>query len=522
MNTVAPPPGDRVPLRNAIAVLGALLGAFMAVLDIQITNSSLQDITGGIGATLDEGSWVSISYLVPEIIVIPLCGWLATVFGLRRYLLWNSAFFLIFSIGCGFAKNLETMILFRALQGFAGGALIPMAATMVMTMLPESKKPMGFALFGLSAMFAPAIGPTIGGWITDNYSWPWVFYLNLIPGVLFLGAIAYGLDSTPAKLHLLKKGDWWGILTMALGLGSLTVFLEEGTRKDWFGSGMITRLAIIAAVALPLFVFIELRRKEPLVNLRLFKGRNFLLGCLVNLVTGFGLYGITFVLPMYLAQIHRYNALQIGETMMWVGLPQLVVMPLVPQFMKFVDKRVLVSIGLALFAFSSLSMSPLTPDFAHDQMVWPQIVRALGLPLIMVPLSMITTGGISHENAASASGLFNMLRNLGGSIGIAMISALLNVREKFHSHHLGEAISAYNPLTQERLAGITQTLTAQGIDPAAAHDRAIGLLDLGVRQQAFMSAFSDCFYGVAILFFVMVPVILMCKKTAGGSAAGAH
>ncbi|MBN8421661.1 MAG: DHA2 family efflux MFS transporter permease subunit [Verrucomicrobia bacterium] len=517
-------PASRENLRNWIAVLGALLGAFMAVLDIQISNSSLQNITGGIGATLDEGSWVSLSYLVPEIIVIPLCGWLAQVFGMRRYLIWNSTLFLIFSMGCGFAWDLPSMIFFRALQGFTGGALIPMASTLILLKLPANKQAIGFALFGLSAMFAPAIGPTIGGWITENYSWPWIFYINLVPGILLISAIAYGLDATPMRLPMLKKGDWTGILFMALGLGSLTVFLEEGTRNDWFGSVYITRLAVITAIALPVFVMIQLMRKKitPIVNLRLFARRNFLLGSMVNLVLGLCLYGFMYLLPVYLVQIQGYNAMQIGSTMMWVGLPQLVVMPFMPVLMKWIDKRVIVAFGLGMFGLSAMMMSGMTAETAHDQLVLPQIIRAVGLTCTIVPLSLITTGGIEAQNAASASGLFNMLRNLGGSMGIALLSALLTQREHFHSHHLGEAVSLYNPLTRDRLAAIAQNLISQGIDAVGAQDRAIQLLDATVRKQAYIMAYNNCFQVAGLLLFAMIPLIFLCTKTAGSSAAGTH
>lgn len=515
---------SRESLRNWIAVLGSLLGAFMAVLDIQISNSSLQNITGGIGATLDEGSWVSLAYLVPEIIVIPLCGWLAQVFGMRRYLIWNSLLFLVFSMCCGFAWDLPSMIVFRALQGFTGGALIPMASTMVLLKLPADKQPVGFALFGLSAMFAPAIGPTIGGWITENYSWPWIFYINLVPGIILVSAIAYGLDASPMNLSLLKKGDWAGIVFMALGLGSLTVFLEEGTREDWFGSAFITRLAIVAAISLPVFVIIELMRKEttPIVNLRLFLRRNFFLGSLVNLVLGLCLYGFMYLLPVYLAQIQGYNAMQIGSTMMWVGLPQLVVMPFMPKLMAWFDKRAIVAFGLGMFGLSAIMMSSMTADTAHDQLVLPQIIRAIGLTCTIVPLSLITTGGIEKQNAASASGLFNMLRNLGGSIGIALLSALLTQREHFHSHHLGEAVSLYNPLTRDRLAAIAQNLMSQGIDAVGAQERALQLLDLTVRKQAFILAYNNCFETAGLLLLAMIPLIFLCTRTSGSDAAGAH
>ncbi|MEZ0387140.1 MAG: DHA2 family efflux MFS transporter permease subunit [Verrucomicrobium sp.] len=510
--------------RNWIAVLGALLGAFMAVLDIQISNSSLQNITGGIGATLDEGSWISIAYLVPEIIVIPMCGWLAEVFGLRRYLLWNSALFLVFSMCCGFAWNLESMIAFRALQGFTGGALIPMASTMVMLRLPADKQSVGFALFGLSAMFAPAIGPSIGGWITENYSWPWIFYLNLIPGIILISAIAYGLDSSPAKLSMLKKGDWWGIAFMAVGLGSLTVFLEEGTREDWFGSEYITVLAIIAAITLPTFIILSLMRRKvtPVVNLHLFARRNFLLGCIVNLVVGLCLYGMMYLLPLYLAQIQGYNALEIGRTLMWVGLPQLVVMPFIPKIVQWVDKRVVVAFGLGMFGLSAFLMSCMSADTAHDQLVIPQIIRAIGLTCTIIPLSLITTGGTESSQAASASGLFNMLRNLGGSIGIALLSALLTQREHFHSHHLGEAISLYNPLTTERLTTMAQNFMNQGLDAVTAQSRAVAMLDLTVRKQSYVMAYNDSFHIAALLLFAMIPLIFLTLKASGPAPAGAH
>ncbi|MDB6003914.1 MAG: transporter [Prosthecobacter sp.] len=323
---------------------------------------------------------------------------------------------------------------------------------------------------------------------------------------------------------MLKKGDWTGILFMALGLGSLTVFLEEGTRKDWFGSVYITRLAIITAIALPVFVIIELMRKKitPIVNLRLFARRNFLLGSLVNLVLGLCLYGFVYLLPVYLVQIQGYNAMQIGSTMTWVGLPQLIVMPFMPLFMKWIDKRAIVAFGLGMFGLSAMMMSGMTADTAHDQLVLPQIIRAIGLTCTIVPLSLITTGGIETQNAASASGLFNMLRNLGGSVGIALLSALLTQREQFHSHHLGEAISLYNPLTRDRLAAITQNLMSQGIDAVGAQDRALQLLDMTVRKQSFILAYNNCFEVAGLLLFAMIPLIFMCSKTSGSSTAGAH
>ncbi len=503
-----------VPLRTWVAVMGAMLGAFMAVLDIQITNSSLADITGGIGATLDEASWISISYLVPEIIVIPLCGWLASVFGLRRYLVWNSLIFLTSSVLCGSAWSLESLIVFRAVQGFTGGAFIPMASTLTLSMLPPSRRPMGFALFAMTAMFAPAIGPTVGGWITEVWGWPWVFYLNLVPGAAFLAAIAWGLDPEPARADLLRSADWAGIGLMAVGLGSLTVFLEEGTRKDWFSSPMIVQLAVVAAVALPLFVAVQLgrRKTEPLLNLQLFAERNFAIGSAINFVLGLCLYSMMYLLPLYLAQIQGYSALQTGRTMVWVGLPQLAVMPFVPLLMRFADKRALIAAGFAAFAASGMQMSGLSADFGHDQLVLPQIVRAIGLPVIMVPLLVVTTSRVAPADAASASGIFNMLRNLGGSVGIALSSALLTRREQFHSLRLGESVSLYHAATVERLDAMARVFEAGGADPAAAQERAVGALDLIVRKQAYLMAYNDSFHALTLLLLAMIPLVFLCRR----------
>jgi DHA2 family multidrug resistance protein len=491
----ANPPQTEVGLRNWIGVLGALLGAFMAVLDIQITNASLKDVTGALGATLDEGSWISTSYLTTEIIIIPLSGWLASVFSLRRYLLTTASLFLVFSTLCGFAWNLESMIVFRALQGLTGGALIPLAFQIILTKLPPAKRPMGFALFGVTATFAPSIGPTIGGWMTDNYGWSLIFFINLIPGSLLLLATWFAMDSEPVALSRLRGCDWWGIGTMSIGLAALTVFLEEGERDDWFGSPLIVRMAVVAAVMLAAFLIIELFvAARPVINLRLFAGRNFGLGSAINVALGVGLYASAYALPLYLAQLQGYNALQIGETIMWAGLPQLVLMPMVPRLMKRVDSRVLIGVGLAIFGASCLLNYSLDPDVAYDQLRTSQVMRALGQPLIMVPVSALAMADVEHADAESASGLFNMMRNLGGSVGIALTSVLLTEREQLHSNRIGEAMSVFNPLTRDRLDDLARGFERRGFDPTSAARMAVGALDNAVRKQAFLQAYGDAFF----------------------------
>jgi MFS transporter, DHA2 family, multidrug resistance protein len=511
-NNLTRPP-DYVPMRTWIGVAASMLGAFMAVLDIQITNASLQDIQAALGATLEEGSWISTAYLVAEIVVIPLTGWLSQVVSIRRYILVNAAFFIFFSVCCASAWNLPSMITFRALQGATGGILIPMAFTNMLLSLPPSKQPIGLALFGLTATFAPSIGPTLGGWLTNNLSWHYIFYINLVPGFLLLAGVWYGIKTQPPRPELLRQGDWWGIGSMAIGLASLQVVLEEGSRKDWFNSSLILMLSVVAVIFLSLFFWIELTRQQPFINLRLLRNRNFGLASIVNVSLGIGLYGSIYVLPLYLAQIQRYNALQIGEVLMWAGLPQLVLIPFVPKLIQRVDSRIVIAIGVSLFAVSCFMNSDLTNLTGIDQLRWSQLVRALGQPLIIVPLSTVATAGLSKGEAGSASGLFNMMRNLGGSFGIAILATLLTQREKFHSNRLGDAVSLYNPATQERVDQLTQRFINQGADFNTAQMRAFKSIASTITRESYVMAFNDCFYfigfalllsGIAILFFKSV------------------
>jgi DHA2 family multidrug resistance protein len=513
---------DQVSLKTWIGVFGTVLGAFMAVLDIQITNSSLRDIQAALGATLEEGSWISTSYLVAEIVVIPLTGWLSQIFSVRRYLLVNASLFILFSILCAFAWNLPSMIVFRALQGFTGGVLIPMAFTVLLTTLPPSKQPTGMALFGITATFAPSIGPTFGGWLTENFSWHYVFYINLIPGVLLLTAVWYAIDSRPMQLDRLRDGDWGGVIAMAIGLGSFQVVLEEGSRKDWFSSDLIVRLAVIAVIFLSIFFWIELTRRQPFIDLRLIKERNFGLASVINVALGLGLYGSVYILPLYLGQIQGYNALQIGEVLMWVGFPQLLVIPFVPRLMKIVDVRLLIGVGVSLFAVSCFMNSTFTNLTGMDQLRTALLVRAAGQPLIMVPLSTVATAGLAPNQAGSASGLFNMMRNLGGSIGIAAIATLLTQRQQFHSNRLGESISNFNPATQERLNQLTQYFVSRGSDLASAQNQALAAIDNVVRREAYIQAFNDCFYFIGFALLVSGIAVLFFKKVKAEGVSAGH
>ncbi|MGE8177070.1 MDR family MFS transporter [Pseudomonas fluorescens] len=493
-------------------MMSVMLGAFMAVLDIQITNASLKDIQGALSATLEEGSWISTSYLVAEIIMIPLTAWLVQLLSARRLAVWVSLGFLAASLLCSMAWSLESMIVFRAFQGFTGGALIPLAFTLTLIKLPEHHRAKGMAMFAMTATFAPSIGPTLGGWLTENWGWKYIFYINIPPGLIMIAGLMYGLEKKAAHWELLKSTDYTGILTLGVGLGCLQVFLEEGHRKDWLESNLIVTLGCIALLSLITFVIVQVSKPNPLINLGILRNRNFGLSSISSLGMGVGLYGSIYLLPLYLAQIQSYNALQIGEVIMWMGVPQLFLIPLVPKLMKFVSPKWLCTLGFGLFGLASILSGSLNPDFAGPQFNQIQLVRALGQPLIMVTISLIATAYILPQDAGSASSLFNILRNLGGAIGIALLATLLDARTKTYFDYLRESIVPTNPQVAERMASMT--------DRFGSEMAALGKLSEITHQQALIMAYNDAFHFVGIALGVSMLAILLTKALPPGLKAG--
>jgi DHA2 family multidrug resistance protein len=513
---------EHVPLKSWIGLLGAMLGAFMAILDIQITNASLNDITGGIGATLDEGSWISTSYLIAEIITIPLTAWLSRAFSARWYLLVNVALFIFFSMLCGLARSLTEMIIFRAAQGFTGGVMIPMALTLMIQLLPPSKRGIGGALFGMTATLAPAIGPSVGGWLTDNFGWPSNFYVNVLPGAVMLATLWITLPHEKMKLDLLREGDWIGIASMAIGLGSLTAFLEEGQRKDWLGSEFIQRMLFLAVIFLPIFIIVQLVKKKPLVDLRIFLQRNVGFSSLVNFALGLGLYGSIYIIPLYLAEVQGYSPFQIGVTLIWVGIPQLFIFPFVPRLMQRFDLRLIVTFGVVVFAASCFLNIHMSKDYAYDQLVFANIVRAFGQPFTIVPLTTLATGLLAREQAPSGSALFNIARNLGGSVGIAVLSTLLTRREQFHSERIGESVTQFSLATQARIQALSDHFAGLGFDAFTSTNQAYAGIANVVRREANIMAFNDCFLVIGLSLLVGGAMVWFCRTPPRGAQGSAH
>jgi len=506
-----------------IAVLAAMIGSFMAILNIQITNASLLNIEGGIGTGVDNGSWISTSYLIGEIVVIPLTDFLSRVFSFRRYMLASAALFAAFSVACAFTHDLPSMIAMRGLQGFAGGVLIPMAFTMVLTKLPKPQQPVGLAIFALSVTFAPAIGPTIGGYLTENYGWRTIFFVNVIPTVVMVSALYLTLERQPMQLKLLKEGDWAGIVTMAIGLSALQTVLEEGNKDDWFASPFILRLAVIALVSLSLFIWIELTTEQPLIRLRLLKSRNFGFGTIAVTMLGFALFGSVYILPAYLGQAQGYNAEQIGSVLAWTGLPQLVLIPLVPKLMQRFDARYIAFTGLMIFAYSCFMNTAMSPDYAGDQLWIPNIVRAIGQAMVLTPLTSVTTSETAPQDAAAASGISNMLRNLGGAIGTAVLATVVTKREQFHSNIIGQSVTPGREEVRDRIAHMTDYFLTHGVsDPATAHQQAIIALGNTVKHQALVMSFSDTFAVIGFVLAIAALAVVFTRKAKTSSGAATH
>ena len=513
---------QKMDARKWIAVAGTMLGAFMAVLDIQITNSSLADISGGISATTDEGSWISTSYLIGEIITIPLTAWLARIFTVRWYLLANIVLFLTFSALCGISHSLGEMIVFRAGQGFTGGVFIPQALTIILTYMPKNLQPVGQAMFGLTATLAPAIGPYIGGLLTDRIGWEWNFYINFIPGALMFATVWFTIPAEKFNLKDLKNGDWLGIACMAIGLGALVAMLEEGQRKDWFGNDLIRTCGVLAAIFVPAFILLEIFGKHPVVNLRLLGSRNLGLSTVVAFVLGMGLYGSVYLIPLYLSEVQGYSPLLIGETLIWVGLPQLLIFPILPLLMKKFDIRLLVFAGSVLFAASCFMNGWMDGDYAKDQFIWANIVRALGQPFTIVPVTGLATATLARKDAGDGSAIFNMFRNLGGSVGIAILDTVTVRREQFHDFRIGESVTAYSLAAQGRIQALQDSFIARGFDPTTAMSQAYGVIKRMIRRDANIMAFNDAFIVVGISLLVGAVFVWFCKKPDPSKASAAH
>ena len=495
-----------------IAVVGGALGALMATLDISITNSALPQIQGAIGATGTEGTWISTGYLMSEIVMIPLAAWLTRVFGLRMFLLSNTMLFTVFSIMCGMSHSLPQMIVGRIGQGFTGGAMIPTAQTIVRTRLPVHQMPIGMTLFGLIVLTGPLLGPVLGGWLAENIDWSWCFFVNVPVGVALMILLYVGLPKSIPDWHQFVYADWLGIIGLSTGLSSLTVVLEEGQRENWFDSKMIFWLSIMAVVGIATLIAAQFTAKRPVVRLKLLTNSSYASVIFIVFVVGAGLYCASYIVPQFLSGIAGYNAEQSGGIMLYVGLPSFILMPLLPRMLATVDARAMVIAGLLCFAASCMADISLTAQSVGHDFYASQILRGVGQMLAMMPLNQASMAAVSREEAGDAAGLYNMARNLGGSVGLALLGVYIDRRNAFHDAVIRDSLTANSLVGQDHLAATTAGFAAQHGDQAYAHLQALGQLAGEMQVQAAVITWSETFFVLGIALLLVAPLALLLKK----------
>lgn len=491
-----------------LAVAAGTLGALMATLDISIVNSALPTIQGEIGASGTEGTWVATAYLVAEIVIIPMAAWLERLLGLRTFLLIAAGLFTGFSMLCGTATSLSAMIIGRVGQGFTGGAMIPTAQTIIATRLPRSQQPIGIAAFGVTAIMGPVIGPLIGGWLTENISWHYSFFINLPICGLLVTLLLLGLPHQKSRLDLFAQADWMGIAGLALGLGGLTVLLEEGQREQWFASELIRIMALVSAVGFALLFAGQMTAQRPVIKLKLLLDRQFGAVALMGMVLGIVLYGTSYAIPQFLASIADYNALQSGKVVLLSGIPSLFMMAIVPILLKRIDIRIAVGSGLVIMGSAALMDANLTIVSDGSDFTASQLLRGVGQILGMLFLSQAVVRSVPPQDAGDASGLFNAVRNLGGSLALAGISILQDTRLWFHSRRIEETLSANSVAVQDYVRGLG--------GPSS-----IPLIERQIQGQALVMTYNDIFWIMGVGTFVVLPLILFLRPLPKDAAPAA-
>ncbi len=496
-----------------IAVVAGAVGALMATLDISITNSALPQIQGEIGASGTEGTWIGTGYLIAEVVMIPLAAWFTRVFGLRNFLLGCATLFTLFSIVCGLAHNLPEMIIGRVGQGFTGGALIPTAQTIIATRLNRRQMPIGMTIFGLIILLGPLAGPVVGGWLAENVSWSWCFFLNIPIFALLASLLLLGLPRDSMRLELLAKADWGGIIGMTVGLSCLTTVLEEGQRERWFESSLIIYLSIAAALGFVMLALSQALVKEPVIKFRLLLNRSYASVILIVVVIGAVLYGVLYVMPQFLANVAGYNAFQSGTVLLLSGIPAFLVMPFLPRLLTQVDTRILVAGGLLLLAVASFLDTHLTPTSDGGDFVWSQLLRGAGQMFAMMPLNQASVGSVSRDDTGDAAGLYNMARNLGGSMGLALLGVFIDRRVEMHGDIIREAVSANSTLAQERIAANAAGLAASGGDIAHGQMQALAQLAAQIDLQALVITYGECFWALGVALICSIPLVFLMRPS---------
>jgi DHA2 family multidrug resistance protein len=501
-----------VGFRKWIIVITVILSSVIELIDSTIVNVSLPQMMGNLGATLDQIAWVVTAYIFANVIVVPMAGWLSAVFGRRNYFAGSILLFTVSSFFCGNATSLWELVLFRFLQGAGGGALMATSQSILVESFPPEELGFATGLFGLGVVVGPTVGPTLGGWITDNYSWPWIFYVNLPIGILAFILTAMFIRD-PQEKRQVGSVDWSGILLLILGVGSLQIVLDRGERDDWFNANYIVVLTILAAIGIAAFIWRELTTEHPVVDLRVLKNRQLAVGTLFTFVLGFGLFASVFVFPVFVQHLLGFTALQTGLIMLPSSLTTAVMMPLVGRLIRRgVSPVLMVVFGFLIFFAFTWTLSQSTLASGEADFFWPLILRGLGLSLLFVPFTTLALSTLRGADIHQGTGLTNMMRQLGGSLGVAVIATFIEHRSWAHRQDLLRYITPYDFPLRERMSTIIQGLMAHGSTFVEAQRQALAALEGTVSRQAFLLTYMDAFRLIGVFVLCCMPLLLLFKR----------
>lgn len=503
-----------------LVAAAVMLGTFMEILDTTVVNVSLPHISGSLSASTEEATWALTSYLVANAIVLPITGWLSNFFGRKRLLMMSVIGFTAASLLCGIATTLPMLILFRVIQGAAGGALQPLSQAVLLEAFPPDMRGKAMGVWGLGVVVAPILGPVLGGWLTDTYSWRWVFYINVPIGALSIYMTRRYVFDPPYIKRSTSGIDYWGIGMLIVGIGALQIVLDKGQQEDWFASTWITALLFIAILTLVIFVMYELWIRNPVVDFRVFKDRSYATGTFLMTMLGFALYGSLVLMPLWLQILLGYSSYDAGVAMAPRGMGSFLAMPAVGLLISRYDARKLLATGLGLGALTMYQLSRLSLNAGYWDFFWPQFVQGISLGLLFVPLTTLSMGNIAKERMGNATSLFNLLRNLGGGIGIAAVTTMQSRFVQAHINRLGEHITAYDPKAVAMMQSLGQ---ATGADPATANHQAYVMMFGMVAKQATILTYLQIYQVLAIIFLATIPfVMLMRRPKPGGEPVAAH
>ena len=517
MTRPAPPPIN--PWLVAVAVM---LATFMEVLDTSIAAVALPYIAGSLSATNDEATWVLTSYLVANAVVLPASSWFSLRFGRKRFLIFCIALFTVSSFMCGAATSLGMILIARAVQGAGGGALQPLSQSILLETFPPEKRGLAMAVFALGVVVAPVLGPTLGGWLTDTYSWRWAFYINIPVGAFAVFMISRYVED-PDYIREAKPGkfDGIGLGLLAVWLGCLQIILDKGQEDDWFGATWIRWAAVVLIVGFVAFLIREFRHGKPLVDLRVFKHRNFAIGCLLIGLFGAAIYGLVTLLPLFYQELMGYTALAAGWAVSPRGVGAILAMPIIGYLTAKIDNRYLIAFGFTLFAVCSLWFSYINLSIGQWTFLWAIILSGFGSGCVFVPLSTTTMSFLKNEEIGNASGLYNLLRNIGGSIGISVVNTIVARHEQVHRSELARGLDPARPEVRGAVQGMQQYLSAQGASATTGLERAYGLIGQTLEGQSRLWSYVDDFRYMALMCFACVPIVFALKKTVGRGRPGA-